>query len=98
VRIPDSDVAVAASALVKEAAPPFLFTHCLQTFLLGMIDVGTRALRVDDEVAFVGSILHDLALLPKYAGDLNKSFEENGADLPTHWSGNTGFPRTGQTS
>jgi HD domain len=81
VRIPDSDVAVAAAALMQTAAPLFLFNHCLRTFLLGMIDAHKRSLNVDHEVVFVASILHDLALVPQYAGDLKKSFEENGAEF-----------------
>jgi hypothetical protein len=53
VRIPDSDVALAAAALMQTAAPLFLFNHCLRTFLLGMIDAHKRSLNVDHEVVFV---------------------------------------------
>jgi hypothetical protein len=63
VRIPDSDVSVAASVLMRAAAPPVLFNHCLRTYLLGMIDAGKRSLKIDDEAVFVASILHDLALV-----------------------------------
>jgi hypothetical protein len=81
VRIPDSDVAVAATAVMQAAAPPFLFNHCLRTYLLGMFDARKRSIKIDYEAVFVASILHDVALLAKHAGDLNKSFEENGGEF-----------------
>jgi HD domain len=91
IRIPDSDVPVAAMALVQSAMPPVLLNHSLRTFLLGMIDARRRTLEVDEEACFVSSILHDLALLAKYSGDAMKSFEENGADLARTFSSNCGF-------
>jgi hypothetical protein len=81
VRIPDSDVAVAAMDLAQAAMRPVLLNHCLRTFVLGMIDARKRVLQIDEEAAFVGSILHDIALVPEYAGDLMKTFEANGAEL-----------------
>jgi hypothetical protein len=79
IRIPDTDVSLSAVALVRTASSAVLFNHCLRTFLLGMIDVNKRGLKVDEEAVFVASIMHDLALVPAYAGDLTKTFEENGA-------------------
>ena len=91
IRIPDSDVPVAAMALVRSAVPAVLLNHSLRTFLLGMIDARRRTLEVDEEASFVGSILHDLALLATYSGDVMKSFEENGAELARTFSLNRGF-------
>jgi hypothetical protein len=91
IRIPDSDVSVAAAALAQSAMPSVLFNHCLRTFLLGMIDARKRALQIDEEAAFVSSILHDLALLAKYSGDALKSFEENGAAFARAFSLDRGF-------
>jgi len=91
IRVPDSDVSVAAVALMRAAAPPVLFNHCLRTFLLGAIDARRRAQRVDEEAVFVASILHDLALVEKYAGDLTKSFEQNGAEYAERFVRDKGF-------
>jgi HD domain len=91
IRIPDSDVPVAAMALAQSAMPPVLLNHCLRTFLLGMIDVRKRTLQVDEEACFVSSILHDIALLPKYSGDVMKSFEDNGAEFARTFSLDRGF-------
>jgi hypothetical protein len=83
VRIPDTDVAVAATALAQSAMSPSpaLFNHCRRTFVLGMLDARKRALQVDEEACYVASILHDIALMPEHAGDLTKTFEDNGAQL-----------------
>lgn len=91
IRIPDSDVSVAAMSLAQSAASPVLFNHSLRTFVLGMIDARTRALKVDEEACFVSSILHDLALLPQHSGNLMKSFEENGAEIARTFSLKHGF-------
>jgi hypothetical protein len=91
IRIPDSDVPVAAMALAQSAMPPVLLNHCLRTFLLGIIDARKRTLKIDDEADFVSSILHDIALLAKYSGDMMKSFEENGAEFARTFSLNRGF-------
>jgi len=94
IHIPDTDVSLAATALVQRASPAFLFNHCLRTFLLGMIDANKRGLKVDEEGVFVASIMHDLALVPDYAGDLTRTFEENGADLATSFVVARGFSMT----
>jgi hypothetical protein len=83
VRIPDTDVAVAATDLAQSAmAPsPSLFNHCRRTFVLGMLNARKIGLKVDEEAGYVASILHDIALVPGHAGDLTKTFERNGAEL-----------------
>jgi hypothetical protein len=83
VRIPDTDVAVAATDLAQEAMRPSqaLFNHCRRTFVLGMLNARKHYLQVDEEACYVASILHDIALMPKHAGDLTKTFEDNGAQL-----------------
>jgi hypothetical protein len=83
VRIPDTDVAVAAMDLAQEAMrpSPALFNHCRRSFVLGMIDARKRALKVDEEACYVAAMLHDIALMPEHAGDLTKTFEANGAEL-----------------
>jgi HD domain len=83
VRIPDSDVAVAATDFAQAAMSPSpaLFNHCRRSFVLGMIDARKRALKVDEEACYVAAMLHDIALMPEHAGDLTKTFEANGAEL-----------------
>ena len=63
------------------AAPPFLFNHCLRTFLLGWIDARKHSVKIDDEVVFVAPILHDVALVSEHAEDLKKSFDEKRAEF-----------------
>jgi len=83
VRIPDSDVAVAATDFAQSAMSPSpaLFNHCRRSFVLGMIDAKKRARKVDEEACYVAAMLHDIALMPEHAGDLTKTFEANGAEM-----------------
>ena len=81
VRIPDTELARDAAHLMFTAAPRTLYNHSLRTFVLGMISAKRRNLKIDEEVAFHASILHDLGLTQPYHGDSNKSFEENSALL-----------------
>lgn len=81
IRLPDSDVALAAQTMMQAASPPFLFNHCLRTFFLGMINARKKNLKVDEEAGFVGSILHDVALNSSHAGDPTNSFEENSSKV-----------------
>lgn len=62
VQTPDSAVAVAAQRLCESASSPALFAHCLRTYAWAAL-LGQRAKqRVDSELLFVASLLHDLGL------------------------------------
>lgn len=91
IRVPDSSASAAAAALMRAAVPDVLFNHCLRTFLLGMIDARNNKLKIDEEAAFIASMLHDVALVSAYAGDLTKPFEENGATFAQSFATKRGF-------
>jgi HD domain len=74
--IPNSPVALAAAAMLNEAAKPYLVGHSYRTFLFGTQLVKTS--EIDIEAAFVASLLHDIGLTDTFAGA--KSFELVGAD------------------
>ncbi len=77
--IPDTEVARDAAAIMRAAAPPTLFNHCLRTYVLGSMNAKAKGHDIDFEMAFVASILHDLGLTAEYSGDPTSTFEENGA-------------------
>ncbi len=78
VRIPDSDLARAAVMLAQTESQPFLFNHCIRTFVLAGLYARRNAWQYDEELVFVSSALHDLGLLEKYES-ANMRFEEAGA-------------------
>lgn len=84
IKIPDTDLALAATALVREAtgddpAGESLFNHCRRVFLWGMLKSQARGLEVDPELAYVGGLFHDLGLTPTYRRT-DQRFEIDGAD------------------
>jgi len=81
IAVPDTEMACCASRIMRISGTPSLYNHCVRTFLLGMFDAGRRQLQVDEEVVFISSMLHGLALTEPRHGDPRKSFEENSADF-----------------
>jgi hypothetical protein len=74
--VPSTPVAEAAASFAADACPPFLLRHSYRTYLFG------RALVVEDldqEAAFVASMLHDIGLTDEHLGDT--SFEVVGAEV-----------------
>ena len=79
VRLPDSLLAVAAADLARAACPPFLFNHCLRTFLFGALLAERDRIAYDGEMIFIAASLHDLGLTRSYAST-EQPFEMDGAD------------------
>jgi len=79
VPLPKSDVARQATMLAAGAYPPFLFNHCLRTFLFGALAARKKQLTIDAEALFVAGALHDLGLIEKYQSQ-QYPFEIDGAD------------------
>lgn len=79
VTIPDSTLAVDATELVREAAPPLLFHHSRRVFLFGSLQGRRLGLEADPELLYVGAMFHDLGLTGKYRST-HQRFELDGAD------------------
>ncbi len=62
VRLPDSRVAVSASDLALSLSEPWLFNHCMRTYLWGAMLAQVNDIKFDDELFFTASVLHDLGL------------------------------------
>ena len=79
VRIPDTALCIAAVDLLESSSPKFLCTHCLRTYIFGILAVRSFGRPVADvEAAFCAALLHDLGLIPTYRRD--NRFEIDGAD------------------
>ena len=77
VRLPDTPLARSSVALATAAYPPYLLNHALRTYVFGALSGRANQLSFDLETLFLGCLLHDLGLTPKFEGDL--PFEIQGA-------------------
>jgi len=82
IRIVDSKLAQEATELAKEASPLFLFNHSMRTFLFGSLVGKRQGLQFDEELLYLGCILHDIGLTEQFMGEL--PFEIQGAQAATH--------------
>ena len=62
IRLPDSPVALRASEHAKLLSEPWLFNHCLRTYVWGAMLAQVDRINCDHELLFVACALHDLGL------------------------------------
>jgi hypothetical protein len=86
--IPETAAAAAAADLAAAAAAPYLLNHSYRTFLFGRCLVPSSD--VDDEAAFVASMLHDLGLTDEHKTE--NEFVRGGADLACSFLERQGWP------
>ena len=89
-QIPDSAIIRYADELVRDCAPASLYNHCVRTYLFGSLLCEQAGATPDAEVAYLGSVLHDLALVPPYDGP--GSFEQEGATKARELLTSQGYP------
>lgn len=77
--LPDSQLARETCELARELQPPFLFLHCVRSFVFADAIGRAQQKRCDRELLFVSVLLHDLGLAT--AEPLPDRFEVVGADL-----------------
>lgn len=75
---PDSPIAQAANQLVLEVSPPFLYAHCVRTYLFAQTLGKRDRLHYDHELLYLGALLHDLGLTERF--DDTHPFEIAGAN------------------
>ncbi|KOX10277.1 damage-inducible protein [Nocardiopsis sp. NRRL B-16309] len=80
---PSTEVASNAIRFVREAVHPAVYNHSMRTYLYGRFLGERKGLRpdldYDDELLFLGCVLHDVGLSPE--GDGDQRFDIDGADL-----------------
>ena len=86
---PDTDVCVAAMELARDHSPPFLFNHVMRTFAFGREAGAMQSAQYDQEMLFLGSMLHDLGLVEKFVGE--DRFEIDGADAAAAFLSKRGY-------
>jgi hypothetical protein len=85
ISVPQTARARAACAYARASCPPFLFNHCMRTYLFGALTLTRQARRFAAEDAFIASALHDLGLLPPFESPQG-SFETDGANAAEAWA------------
>ncbi|MBA3305514.1 MAG: HD domain-containing protein [Thermoleophilaceae bacterium] len=80
VRIPDSRAAKEAEQLCREESSPMLYAHALRSYFFACLLGSADGLRFDEELLYVGCVLHDVGLTPTYEEPV-RSFEYVGADV-----------------
>ena len=79
---PDSKIAREAEEMCRELYTPVFANHCWRTYYWGVLLGQADGLRIDAELLFVGSLLHDLGLSDKYSPQADHScFALNGANI-----------------
>jgi len=78
IRLPDSALAHKAVDLASRVSADVVRTHVLRTFVFGSLVGKEQGLRYDEELFFLGAVLHDLGLTAEFRS--NERFEVAGAD------------------
>jgi hypothetical protein len=79
IRVPDSQMAKAATELVRDTETDLLYHHSRRVFLFGALSGERKALRYDPELLYVGAMFHDMGLMDSYASETER-FEVDGAN------------------
>ncbi len=81
-RLPTSELAVAADTLVSDVASAIIYNHSVRSYLFAREVAGAHGLQpdadYDDELVYLSCILHDLGATDHANGD--QRFEIDGAD------------------
>lgn len=76
--------------LVRDHSPPFLFNHVMRSFAFGRASGRSSGAQFDEEMLFLGAVLHDLGLTARFVGD--ERFEVDGADAAADFLARQGYP------
>jgi HD domain len=88
IRLPDSALAHKAVDLVFRVSPDVVRTHVLRTFVFGSLVGQGQGRRYDEELLFLGAVLHDLGMTSEYRSA--ERFEVAGADAADTFLKNEG--------
>src|SRR3954447_8822323 len=91
IAIPDSALAREATEFVREATTPLLFHHSRRVFFWGSLQGEQLGLDYDPELFYVGSMFHDLGLVPAHRSE-HERFEIDGANAARLFLERHGLP------
>ncbi|GAB7044533.1 MULTISPECIES: HD domain-containing protein [Catenuloplanes] len=91
VRVPRTRLARETTAFARDTMPAVLVNHVMRTYLFGAIQLRRTGTAFDEEIAFVGCLLHDLGLLESFWSPAER-FEVDGADAARRFLAGRGTP------
>lgn len=86
---PDTKICLAAKDLARDHSPPFLFNHVMRTFFFAKAAAARQNSEFDEEMLFLGCVLHDLGLVDEFIGA--DRFEVDGADAAADFLSRNGY-------
>ncbi|MEM5431081.1 HD domain-containing protein [Cupriavidus oxalaticus] len=86
---PDTAICVAAMEFAREHSPQVLFNHVMRTYAFGRQAGLQRDAEYDEEMLFIGAMLHDLGLVEAFIR--NDRFEIDGADVAAEFLSKHGY-------
>jgi hypothetical protein len=79
IAIPDSQMARAATELVRDTENDLLYNHSRRVFLWGALTGERKGLKYDPELLYIGAMFHDMGLTQGYMSKTDR-FEVDGAN------------------
>jgi hypothetical protein len=92
VPVPTTPAARSALEVLSEYSPPALVNHCVRSYVLAASLADLEQARVDHELLYVASLLHDIALEPAFDSH-TLPFEEAGGHVAWVFAAGAGWPR-----
>lgn len=80
IEIPKSSIVQVSQQLIKDSAPDWLLNHSFRTFYWAALLSLIEDQKIDYEILYIASLLHDLALTEKFAPPVGKCFAVHGAE------------------
>lgn len=90
VKVPDSKIALEVRELIHDTETPLLFHHSNRVYLWGALRGRRQGLNFDEELLYLGSMFHDLGLVPEYSSS-DERFEVDGANAARDFMRGHGF-------
>jgi HD domain-containing protein len=79
IRIPDSELAQAATELVRDTESDLLFHHSTRVYYFGALAGQRQNLKFDAELLYIGAMFHDMGLTKEYSSATER-FEVDSAN------------------
>ena len=94
IRVPDSSIARQAEELARSVSSDMLFNHVMRCYWFGELFAQKHGTKIDSELMFLSSVLHDLGLTDHAPGPHRFEIEGAGASaLPPYLHDNRAQPR-----
>ncbi|AXE81735.1 HD domain-containing protein [Streptomyces atratus] len=91
VTVPDTELAAAATELVRDATDDLVYHHSRRVYFFGSLQGQNKGLSFDPELLYVGAMFHDLGLGEEFRGS-GRRFEVDSADEARRFLQSHGVP------